>query len=387
MKIIKYGLIFLFIFSCSRHKVISKKDEFSNIPNFSSYVKKTKDLILKENFRGKDVVNKIAPFELKNKKKCSDGKKRGILLIHGLWSSPYETQYLADLFASECFLTRSILLPGHGTKIKNLFNIHYNEWSSSIHWHIEQLKKEVDDVHLLGFSAGAALSVHTALKRDDIKGLFLFSPALAFPWYAQLMPIAHLFSDMMKVRREDELYRYRSTDLNGALQIYYLNDEIKEILETKDSNIPTLSFMFYRDRSLNPLKAHNVLLKNFKKVEFVLYHDSKEKEYLDSFGGKTEKIESSFPEKKIYGQSHLSLILPPYDPYYGEEGEYKDCEHYKEDSDNFQVCKSNKSLWQGETIKRNLKKGPMRRLRYNPLWDHMVKTIKDFLKNNLFKKL
>ena len=45
-------------------------------------------------------------------------------------------------------------------------------------------------------------------------------------------------------------------------------------------------------------------------------------------------------KERIYGQSHLSLITPPNDPYYGKRGIYKDCEHYPEKSKDFKACKN-----------------------------------------------
>ena len=66
---------------------------------------------------------------------------------------------------------------------------------------------------------------------------------------------------------------------------------------------------------------------------------------------------------------------------YGKSGAYKDCEHYPEKSENFKACKSekyNEIVWTGEATKKNLKKGLMRRLRYNPLWESMLKEIKNY---------
>ena len=59
----------------------------------------------------------------------------------------------------------------------------------------------------------------------------------------------------------------------------------------------------------------------------------------------------------------------------------------KEDSDIFDLCKSDTVLFQGEAIKSNMKKGPMRRLRYNPLWESMIKTIKLFIKKRIINNI
>ena len=75
---------------------------------------------------------------------------------------------------------------------------------------------------------------------------------------------------------------------------------------------------------------------------------------------------------------------------YGKSGAYKDCEHYPEKSENFKACKSekyNEIVWTGEATKKNLKKGLMRRLRYNPLWESMLKEIKNYFQFLKYRRI
>ena len=53
--------------------------------------------------------------------------KRGILLILGLYDSPYVMKDLERLFNENCFYTRSILLPGQGTRPGDMLYISYNK--------------------------------------------------------------------------------------------------------------------------------------------------------------------------------------------------------------------------------------------------------------------
>ena len=146
--------------------------------------------------------------------------------------------------------------------------------------------------------------------------------------------------------------------------------------------VPVLSFLFAGDRrALDPKKVHKIMIKGFKKINSILYlEEDTDLSYLKDFGGRPKKIRSYNIKERIYGQSHLSLITPPDDPYYGKKGIYKDCEHYPEESDDFKTCKSENYdglVWSGEATKKNLKKGLMRRLRYNPLWQSMLEEIKN----------
>ena len=117
-----------------------------------------------------------------------------------------------------------------------------------------------------------------------------------------------------------------------------------------------------------------------------MYHEQDtDLSYVKEFGGRLKKVKSHDLKDRIYGQSHLSLITPPNYLYYGKRGIYKDCEHYPEKSKDFKACKSESyddSVWRGEATKKNLKKGLMRRLRYNPLWSSMLDEIKKHMSNS-----
>ncbi|MEC8624210.1 MAG: hypothetical protein VXY34_05275 [Bdellovibrionota bacterium] len=188
----------------------------------------------------------------------------------------------------------------------------------------------------------------------------------------------------MKKRKEDDFYCYRSADVNGPLQTHLLARETATLLEKRSLEIPVLSFLFAGDRrALDPQKVHKIMVNGFKKLtSFVYLEEDTDLDYLKQFGGSPKKVKSHNKKDKIYGQSHLSLITPPNDFYYGKSGIYRDCEHYPEKLKDFKNCKSEEfddKVWIGEATKKNLKKGLMRRLRYNPLWKTMLKEIKKHL--------
>ena len=382
-------ILFLNFNSCSNlssHKKVQDGNK-TYYKDYKSYTKKMRELIIKRNIRGKNVVNEIMPFDFQPKKECSGRKKKGIILIHGLWNTPYSMRPLGKFFSQNCFRARGILLNGHGTKIEDNFNVDYKDWMGLVSWNIEELKKEVDEVYLLGSSLGGVLSVRMAIEKKIIKGVFLFSPALALPWYSFMLSPSSLFVDYMKKRKEDDFYSYRSADVNGPLQTHRLAKETEDILKKRPLEVPVLSFLFAGDRrTLDPKKVHKIMVKGFKNLNsFVYLEKDTDLVYLKEFDGQSKKIKSYNLKEKIYGQSHLSLITPPNDPYYGKRGIYRDCEHYLEKSKDFKACKSESydgAVWSGEVTKKNLKKGLMRRLRYNPLWQSMLEEIKKHLSNS-----
>ena len=71
----------------------------------------------------------------------------------------------------------------------------------------------------------------------------------------------------------------------------------------------------------------------------------------------------------------------PKNPHYGNQGNYKYCEHHI-GSEAFSACKSMTVVPTGEITSDNLSKyGVLRRLTYNPYFEHMSKLVGDFITN------
>src|SRR5262245_49692457 len=123
------------------------------------------------------------PFELAPSCPAGAGRpQRGILLIHGLISSPFGMRDVAERFRDQCFLVRTILLPGHGTVPGDLLDATYEQWVEASRYGIDSMRAQVTDLYVGGFSTGGALAVYHALQDDErarsIKALVLFSPAI-----------------------------------------------------------------------------------------------------------------------------------------------------------------------------------------------------------------
>jgi pimeloyl-ACP methyl ester carboxylesterase len=151
--------------------VYTKKMTQSNIP-FENYIAYSKEKIerhrvdLTEDDKLNDtIIRANSPFQLTpNPSLCKHQNgsvkyKKGILLIHGLTGSPYTMQDLGKFFRNRCFLVRSILLPGHGTRPGDLLDIKYQDWVKSVDYGVHSFAGLVDEMFLAGYSLGGTLAV------------------------------------------------------------------------------------------------------------------------------------------------------------------------------------------------------------------------------------
>ncbi len=64
---------------------------------------------------------KVAPFKIPPGSACKTGTPRCIVvLVHGLSDTTFAMRDLAMTFAKQCFESRAVLLPGHGTRPADL---------------------------------------------------------------------------------------------------------------------------------------------------------------------------------------------------------------------------------------------------------------------------
>src|SRR5260370_10733974 len=96
--------------------------------------------------------------------------KIGVLFVHGLNGSTHDMDELVELLASAGLETRNMLLPGHGTHVRDMIPLGWTEWASAVQQEVSLLKERCDLVFLVGHCLGAALCLHTAV-REEVSGL------------------------------------------------------------------------------------------------------------------------------------------------------------------------------------------------------------------------
>ena len=357
---------------------------------FDKYLLDTKSFLKKESFfpkinpeKKEEILEDISPFEFKISPDCGKDKiKRGILLIHGFLDTPFAMKDLGEYFRSKCFLVRSILLPGHGTKPEDLLNVKLEEWLAIVEYGINSLKKDVDEVYVLGLSAGGALAFHYGLNPGDLKlnGIAAISPSIAISPLAVFAKVVGLFKKWKRIEKDQDYVKYESYPMNGVHQIFRLTEKLRE--SKNKITIPVMMVLSEDDTTVLSSASNDFFSNQLEGKKKLVIYKNKPAKNSHAF---IEEKNSSYPELNILNFSHIALHISPENKHYGLNGDYKSCLHYSGDAKKNEECKStnNKQIKYGETNvvdKKLISENELfRRLTFNPDFENMCEEIYSFL--------
>lgn len=302
---------------------------------FSEYLQQTQAIIAKAriDLHSPDSATILAansPFEWRPHQ---FDQQRGILLLHGLYDSPFLIRDLAQHFLRRGFLVRSVLLPGHGTVPGDLLDINYHEWLKAAEYGIEQLSKEVKMVHMGGYSLGGLLTLFQAMHHPELAAIFLFEPALTLTH----PHIAHLFGlhkwlpwhktkfDWFHKNAQDDYAKYESFTFDSISQIYHLSTAVLKRLRKQTLAMPIFALQCQNDEVIVSQKVLKFFTEQPNAANRMLLYSPIPITFSD------ERIvvkSSNYPELNILDFSHVGVTNSPQNPHYGEHGDYKDFLHY-----------------------------------------------------------
>lgn len=296
---------------------------------------------------------------------------RGILLIHGLLDSPFQMRELGLFFQEQGFLVRALLLPGHGTTPADLISCRYQEWQASVAAHVQDLKKQVNDVFIVGNSTGGSLAIDYAHRHpQSVKGLILISPAIKIK--SKLAFLSGLMVQMSRVVKkwawlhcvaEDDCVKYRSFPINAAYQVYLLSRKIKSVKLA----IPQCMILSANDETIDVSAAMNYFKRQDNPHNRMLYFSNQEPSTHDP---KIIVHPAKCPAKNIHTLSHVCLPIHPDNPHYGEHGTYTRLMEKKHRTP---------TLGAVNELEETLKTSSLSRLYFNPWFSAMVNVMKDFI--------
>lgn len=352
---------------------------------FGEYVRRTQAM-LQRLHEGKNEQEQIvagnSPFELRPTGDFHKGRdkpyRRGVLLTHGLIDSPYHMRHLAAFFQRNGFRVMAILLPGHGTQPGDLLDMHWQEWAKAVAYGADCLSGEVDELYLAGFSAGAALSVLQASHDQRVRGLFLFSPAFEITARAKWANLHRLYSWLMpraawvSVLQDRDTYKYESFCKNAAAQMYALTQALPKL----EVHIPAFAVASEDDATVNSDATLRFMQRARHVCSSLVWYATERIEQQN-----VEWVDSAIPEKHILSSAHTAIVMPPEDEHYGVNGDYVNCLHYlPHDEKSYAVCRKGAAeVWYGEDSERNLQRGLLRRLMYNPHYAAMETSMQRFI--------
>jgi carboxylesterase len=122
--------------------------------------------------------------------------KIGILLVHGFNGSTNDFAELTAILHKQGFVTRNMLLPGHGNvPIHEMYTLGWHDWSDAVTKELLLLQEQCERVFLIGHSMGGALSLHVAAHHQVAGMVIMCAPIHLNSWlYLPAVRIAKRFA-------------------------------------------------------------------------------------------------------------------------------------------------------------------------------------------------
>lgn len=105
------------------------------------------------------------------------GGPTGVLVLHGFTGNPQSVRPLAEGLADAGFSVEMPLLSGHGTRIEDMFDTTWNDWSADAESALGRLRSRTESQVVAGLSMGGSLTVWLATRHTDLAGIICVNPA------------------------------------------------------------------------------------------------------------------------------------------------------------------------------------------------------------------
>ena len=370
---------------------------------------------------------------------------RAILLIHGLNDTPFSLWDLGHRFARECYLVRSVLLPGHGTVPGDLLNIGLPAWREAVKQAVLSFDGKADRLVIAGIGLGANLALDAAYRVSipsdfnmpptlELNGVVLLAPAFEYqpPIFApaSVAPGGQdLWGNMLD---EDDALRYRSIAKPSVDATNQLGRNLFEIDAPR--HLPIFMVASAEDGVADPRAARDWFCRQHVTPRHLLWYSrypdapfpacscivarrdrsleersacvtvrasscalmSSSKGRLEPPANRAQcqanpfKTASGDTAGAILDLAHNALLAAPENPRYGAATQRNDCLHYaaSPEKNKQEACAGpvkgdiRRNLRYGEVGDDNLENYIVRRLTYNPDFDHMAAEIIDFLERS-----
>ncbi|KOE82687.1 esterase [Vibrio alginolyticus] len=297
----------------------------------------------------------------------------GILLVHGLGDSPYSFSDIARHLSQQGYLVRTMLLPGHGSKVGDLKLVTSDIWQASVDHQVTLLRQQAKSVWLGGYSTGANLVTSHALlhSNSNINGLILYSPA--FKAQSQLVSMSRYAQYVIPWADRDienNYLRYESLPMNAAASYYETTKQVRKLLSSQEIySKPVFMVMSEGDRVIDKAYASSIFTQTF-------VHPNSRLIWLGDTPPEEKRVYSfsmSLPELKISESSHMGALFSPKNQEYGQNGRNRICSNGQRE-EHEQACLSGEEVWYASYG--YIEEGKIHaRLTYNPYFDQTMQLL------------
>ena len=331
------------------------------------------------------ILDANSPFELYPDNPVYSGKriKYGVLLIHGLLDCPFSFHDIGKHLQASGMLCRAILLPGHGTLPSDLLSVTYHDWLQAVRYGVETLRNEVEEIFLVGYSTGAALSIYQSLQDKHIAGIVLLSPAIkvkapvdiVFGWRTMTKWLSSNKLWLYK-ETENDYAKYLSVPFSAVSQVSKLTDAVQELSEQHKITDPMLMILSREDETISSSSAMRFFSSIDNQDNQLLLYTSADRSYADS---RILTRQAAYPALNIKHISHIAIPFAPSNFHYGQHGDYIDASHINQPAFIYGAYNHIQVNFCDVLYRHHMIKCKRHELTYNPDFDFMVNAIKTFI--------
>jgi len=361
-------------------------DRFLEQPSFTDYAKSIRAEVdqYRIPFNAENKVEEASmasPVELKPAENC-DGKPMGIaILVHGLSDTAYAMHDIANVLATACYMSRTVLLPGHGTRAGDMLNARYEHWRNTLNYLIDQASSETDNILLVGFSLGAVLVLEQAVSRpDEIDGVIGLSPAYRLSSYrkARWAPLLRPVVPWIDRGVTDDSMRYEAMPTRGGVETVKAIKQMNRQLERSGSvSMPWLVSQSLDDAVVLPLANQQLWQKHSTHPDSRLINFYSE-EKPEAQAGVINLVGKDASQRGL-GLSHVAIIYSPENKHYGLGGDYKNCGlTAPRDRALVKICEESSDVWYGLWNSDVDAETPMAISTFNPSFEQLADEIRSF---------
>lgn len=332
------------------------------------------------------IITANTPYELYPPHPIQSGTrlKYGALLIHGLLDSPFTLRDIGTHLQAQGIFSRSILLPGHGTQPSDLLQISYQDWIRAVQRGVDSLRQEVDQLFLIGYSTGAALSILHALQDEHIAGIILIAPAIKIKTPTSVILKWRTLTKWLRKKnqwlcRENEIdyAKYLSVSVNAVTQVSMLTDVISQVSKQQTLTCPLLMALSNEDETISSRHAIDFFNRMPHQDNQLLLYTSETNTPTDPRIQTRSILELHSCIKNF---SHVSLPFAPYNQHYGEEGDFANATNSTAKDIIYGAYNRIEVDAFNFLYKLGMTKEKRRELTYNPDFDYLAETIGGFIK-------